>query len=485
LPSELIDHILSYLSPVDLTSVSHADRTLYAHARADHLWQRIVQSNVPGVKLTTPYPCASFRELYAAHDPHWFLTKNKVWFGDGNFAGKMIIARYDERRGVIEAHQLLGNNILSPSAANSPSLMDGDVQVHHFDPQLHLHLDKPVLRIDADGKEAAARANSSNTPPTSLPRYSEETHMSLDDKVPVSSFDTFMLARALPAPEAEELGRQPFPHGNVWPPPAIPASERVTAAPIMGGLADSMSQEHRPTQRSEISETSFRIRSWMEARPPGMPMENRVSSHPFGGASDTSRPWLPSYLYGGRPPPVARIGERVTTFSTLEPELYTPTADQPWKGIWVGDFGSHGCEFLLIKQNHPSPFDEAAFDATRVESETDVEFAERKTDARRYRGSLEAVKLTGDVNVPRGECSIFVDDLGEAGFVTTVEEQPFTGARVVRSKGHIARPGFLNDRYIESQLILISENRIAQFWVHFNQISFFERVDVDKFLGPN
>lgn len=41
------------------------------------------------------------------------------------------------------------------------------------------------------------------------------------------------------------------------------------------------------------------------------------------------------------------------------------------------------------------------------------------------------------------------------------------------------------DRYIKSQLILISENRIAQFWVGFNLISFFERVDIDKFLVPN
>lgn len=42
-----------------------------------------------------------------------------------------------------------------------------------------------------------------------------------------------------------------------------------------------------------------------------------------------------------------------------------------------------------------------------------------------------------------------------------------------------------SDRYIKSQLLLISENRLAQFWVGFNHISFFERVDIDKFLTPN
>lgn len=40
------------------------------------------------------------------------------------------------------------------------------------------------------------------------------------------------------------------------------------------------------------------------------------------------------------------------------------------------------------------------------------------------------------------------------------------------------------DRFIPSQLLLISENRLAQFWLGFDHISFFERVDIDKFLAP-
>lgn len=40
------------------------------------------------------------------------------------------------------------------------------------------------------------------------------------------------------------------------------------------------------------------------------------------------------------------------------------------------------------------------------------------------------------------------------------------------------------DRFIQSQLLLISENRLAQFWLGFNHISFFERVDIDKFVVP-
>lgn len=31
----------------------------------------------------------------------------------------------------------------------------------------------------------------------------------------------------------------------------------------------------------------------------------------------------------------------------------------------------------------------------------------------------------------------------------------------------------------------MSENRLAQYWVGFGHISFFERVNIDKFLVPN
>lgn len=40
------------------------------------------------------------------------------------------------------------------------------------------------------------------------------------------------------------------------------------------------------------------------------------------------------------------------------------------------------------------------------------------------------------------------------------------------------------DKYIESQLIMISPNRLAQYWVGFGHISFYERVNIDAFLSP-
>jgi hypothetical protein len=40
------------------------------------------------------------------------------------------------------------------------------------------------------------------------------------------------------------------------------------------------------------------------------------------------------------------------------------------------------------------------------------------------------------------------------------------------------------DKYIESQLIMISPDRLAQYWVGFGHISFYQRVNIDAFLSP-
>jgi hypothetical protein len=136
------------------------------------------------------------------------------------------------------------------------------------------------------------------------------------------------------------------------------------------------------------------------------------------------------------------IGEDIATYATLDPELYTPTPQYPYRGIWVGDYSGHGCEFLLIHQPERVDDDFDPDSIVRLEGEADEEYAQRKTDETVNRGRLEAIKLTGDPNVPRGEYTFIAKDLGPGGFVSTVQDPPFRGARVVKSEGHIADTGF-------------------------------------------
>ncbi|KAG9722739.1 hypothetical protein KCU59_g16509, partial [Aureobasidium melanogenum] len=94
----------------------------------------------------------------------------------------------------------------------------------------------------------------------------------------------------------------------------------------------------------------------------------------------------------------------------------------------------------------------------------------------------EAIKLTGDPNVPRGEYTFIAPDISDGGLVRIADEAAFRGARVVRSAGHIAGVGFTEDEYMPSQLILISPDCLAQHWIEFGHISYYRRVDIDSLL---
>lgn len=432
IPSELLSLILSFLSPIDLVHASSTCRSLSFHARSDTLWIAHVQANVPSLTLTSHFPCASYRELYIAHDPHWFLPKYKIWFSDYFLTGKIILARFDPRRGCIEGYRLVAEK---PPPTFEGWETDDEVVIHSFEPKCRLHMDQPVIQLDALSLESLMTSSGMTK---ASHRFNAEIPMRLQERNHHGVFSNFLLTRAV-----EER-----PNMQLWPPATIPSKYRVRNASqeAFVGLG------HKPQNRSEVSEQAFRIRRWME-------------------------------MNSGPNAPGLHLGEEVYTYSTLDPHLYTPTEEKPFRGIWVGDYSGHGCEFLLVHQpDNTEPFDESS--VVRGEDETKEEWEERKREERVYRGSLEAIKLTGDPNVPRGEYTFIADDIGRNGFVRKANETKFKGARIVKSRGHIAARMFRNDKYIESQLIMISSNRLAQYWVGFGHISFFERVDIDRFLNP-
>ncbi|OHF04665.1 F-box domain-containing protein [Colletotrichum orchidophilum] len=458
LPSELIDAILAYLPPCDLAIVAETCRILHAHAASDVHWYQRVQANVPGEKVRTPYPCRTYRELYAAHDPRWFLPKYKIWFCDRDLMGKMIIVRYDQRRGCIEGYQLLA---VSNRTTYQHWPADHSVIIHAFEPRVKLHLDKPVLQFHA--RRPADDVGSSSI---LSQRFLPEVPMSIDDRSD-AMFSNFLMARPLDGATATSRMDGVFPYGNVWPPPAIPARHRV--AGVSSGLdGDDLAPGDLPTRRAETSDQAFRIRQWMEMA--GSPTPGLfLGPGPVGIVQAIQA----NMGMGTRGVPGVHIGEEVVTYSTLDPVVYTPTALKPWRGIWVGDYSGHGCEFLLINQPDDEEVSDEELGLIREAHESDAEWTRRRTDARVYRGRLEAIKLTGDPNVPRGEYTFVADDLGEAGFVGVAQEPPFQGTRVVKSK----------DKYIESQLMLVSHDRLAQYWVGFGHISFFERVNLEEFMS--
>lgn len=412
LPPEIVYQILVFLPPTSLAILSRTCRLLSTYAIDDRLWYRLVQENVPLVKLTSPSPCNSFKELYVAHYPCWFLPRNKLWFSDSPHTGKLILARYDPRRACIEAYRLL--------AGHGPHTLETwdwnqDVLIHAFTPRVQLWLDDPVLRLDI-GSMGNIESRAQGEFPMDTGRASQ------------GIYSLFFFARSIP-PALQDKSM------TLWPPRIIPAIQRVR-----NDERDHFRETgQKPHTLAEASDAAFRIRKWME------------------------------FAHMGQPA-IVRMGEDVTTFSTLPEECYTPTKEKPWQGIWVGDYSGHGCEFLLVLQTSKkerlplSPASSTSSSRSYVSavmelSDENINGAEEAlgleeeedrddNDVDACKGRLEAIKLTGDLNVPRGEYTWIADDIGRRGLIRIADEPSFRGARVVRSRGHVAERFFRSGRMV-------------------------------------
>ena len=468
LPPEIIDQICSLLPPTALIRLSQTSHQLQEHAGRDFLWARLIKESVPNHRnVASPAPCASWRELYISHFPYWFLPRNKIWFSDkahsgSDMTGNLVLTRYDPRTSCIEGYRLVAEHGTHKFESWDH---DPDVIIHTFSPKVSLWLDDPVIKLKPQER----------TEPGCL---MQETFMHTGASQAIRS--RIFLCVSIPQARQD-------PSMALWPPAIVPNTQRVRAE------SPSMFQEEacKPKSMRLASDHTFRLRKWID----------------FRGSGQLE----------------FRMGESVMTFSTLLEESYTPTKKKPWQGIWVGDYSGHGCEFLMVLQkdvgeggrpvpsNGPAPrpqtLDEqlelAAYEQAvhynphsvlhRVDSpsaekpELEADKGSSRKDEPRdgaCSGRLEAIKLTGDPNVPRGEYTWIAEDIGPKGLIRVATEPRFSGARIVRSWGHTAARGFRNDGYISSQLIMIDHNTLAQYWEDFGHISFYKRINIDEFLDP-
>jgi hypothetical protein len=438
LPSELLQHILGYLSLSDLLSVGLVNRALQEHAKQDLLWQQLVQAEVSGPTVSKP-AYLTWRELFKEHHPYWFIARRKIWFADNVHTGKLIVARYDHRLNAIEAYALVAERRIPESLSWD---QHPDAMIHTFSPQVQLDLNAPVVRLNRDAyEEAVGRVGY---------RLQKEIPMNLSRHTALYSH--LLLTRPWP----KNITTEATP---VWPPLTLPSIHRTRNDQSPSGFTQS---GQKPGQLNQLSSSTFRLRKWMQFSTQSI----RINM---------------------------RIGEDITTWATLPEECYTPTREKPWQGIWCGDYAGHGCEFLVIMQpDDPRPLPERAEWALRatereesvssggswttaptdaadwdeedaeMENADDLEdsvatlqqsYHERSSeimghrtasqdDDAVYRGRIEAVKLTGDPNIPRGEYTFIAPDIGPNGLLRIANEEIFKGARIVRSVGHIAATGF-------------------------------------------
>lgn len=400
LPTDIIQLVLALLSPWCLYSMSQTSVTLRFQAQNDRLWARLIKESVPNLNRL-PARYGSWRDLYRSFHPFWFISRGKIWFSDkshvGNaLMGSMIVARYNPRQCCMEAYQLVAER----TARHFPQWeRDSDVTIHDSHPKVQLWLDHPIFML-------RGRPQGYGEPLQEI--YSESHGIE-------GLHTTLFLCRPTP-PQIQD------PNMTLWPPATLPATQRVRSdsQSLFKGL------EHNPQTLDEASNCTFRLRTWLE-RPPG-----------------------------------TRHGEFVMTFSTLPEDAYTPTKEKPWQGIWVGDYMSHGCEFLAILQTLSSkslqaesqphdarpisigPNGEGSTSRPAEAPPSNSDRANQEAEDGSCRGKLEAIKLTGDQNVPRGAYSWIAEDIGPQGLIRIADEEPFRGARIVRSIGHLADDGFRN-----------------------------------------
>ncbi|RMZ15012.1 hypothetical protein D0860_01878 [Hortaea werneckii] len=533
LPAELLLHIFSYLSPLDLGSAAQTCHGLLCHAYDDALWQPLVSSNLYQ-PLSSPAPCHTFRDLYLSHHPHWFLPRYRVWFADSQPSGKLLIARYNSAKGSIEAHAVVaqrGHHTLDFWEK------DREVIIHSFNPHVSLSLHQPVLKLDVDSPRTSDQPQNNPSdrgyaPPS---RYNKEVLM--DTFADAGLYSSFMLCRNLPKAAMTEQTR-------LWPPLRLPAKSRTRN----DSGSSFLSSGHRPSGLSEVSQHNFRLRKWVEYTgrrstptllpfnsPNGLSAALGLNNGPSSGSPGSPPAFfaagLPSTERGGLS---IRMPEDITTYATLPPESYVPRPGKEWQGIWCGDYSGHGCEFLLItqpdeKDTRPLPegmdwlrgwFGEAAGHGRhrrasggsdggsegswpterRLRNEDPRDVAARQIAALAHQaeaeataeeraaallfaegllqphevldgftggeasqsassssaaqaepssswaaeapadeftdykdapsGRLEAIKLTGDPNIPRCEYTFIAPDIGHKGFVRVCDEEMFKGARV-------------------------------------------------------
>ena len=486
LPAELILHVLSYLEPLDLANVAQTCRELQSHSYDVQLWQPLVNRELLQ-PVTDCQPMESFRELYIAHHPHWFLPRHRIWFSDSEPGGKLIVCRYDPQRGCIVGYAVVarrGGSTLQFWEKNR------EVIIHSFNPQITLDLNRPVLKLAVDSPRTDDQPNSypSDRGYAAPSRYSKETLM--ETAAEAGLYSSFMLCRALPDVAISE-GTQ------LWPPLRFPASARTR-----NETRDAFNSiGHRPTTLSEISQYNFRLRKWVEytGRRKSPSWMSFTSPNDLSAALGLAGPYFAAGLSSHTGVGMSvRVPEDITTYATLPGSCYAPTPEKPWQGIWCGDYSGHGCEFLVIRQpdqenERPLPegmgwlrhwfqgarrgsnsssssyasaqeevdYEEAAgarpgasilYDeegepaAPVVSGYTEMPFQTTRKGVVDYEdvpnGRLEAIKLTGDPNIPRGEYTFIAPDIGHGGFMRVADEECFRGARIVRSAGHIAGRGF-------------------------------------------
>ncbi|CAN6659742.1 hypothetical protein TRVA0_031S01750 [Trichomonascus vanleenenianus] len=441
LPYEILYTIFGYVQGTDLARLGTTCRRFEAivfDQEGGVLWKDACQGEL-GIKCCEPY--ANYYDLYAQLHAHAWLSNGSVWFSDKPQFGSVVGCEYNPENGCLELCEVTVQR-------DEPLLLRNEAAAGEILTEVDL---RPVSVVPL-------RANCRASPSKMFSlcghtRYSRPESMCQADTQGVLFT---RLERAFP------LNHPQVPrYVAAWPPCTVPTKQRVR----LGGYTKKHASKCVSYADSGTTTTTTSPgigggggsncgNGSVTAAPPPAQAHNTVSDTASPSPSHFKlRRWLSFNRY-------STLGETVETFAQLPNELATPIPEKPWQGVWVADFGLQGLQMLLLHQ--PS--------------------AER----------LEAIKLTGDVNIPRGELAFVVDDLTNVKqpdetwrtisanwWWVTEEERQLES--MVDSRTQYSDTNYSSSWFDETQLILMpGHNSLAHYEKRLQVVTFLKRIDNRK-----